>query len=199
MVSGSTWTRKSVVPSARLRYVSREETILLAPLLLVVVAFVAWKFTATGRQFLPAFARLLSTPILRQGPSSVLSGRAYLTGQFRGRDLAIRLQLRRGDYQLGYLVVAMRTIGPPTLDASGIERHTRDAAGRQALFTIATHDLLLSVEGGWLKTMWQPIGFMVFPGRCDVEKWRSVLEAMATVASSLDSSNVTTEETAAAT
>ena len=166
---------------------------MLAPLLLVVVAFVAWKFTATGQQFLPAFARLLSVPNLQQGPLSVLSGRAYLTGQFRGRDIAIRLQSRRGRYQLGYLVVAMRTSGPPIVDANGIETHTRDAAGRQALFTIATHDLLLSVEGGWLKTMWKPIGFMIFPGRFEEEKWRPVLEAMAAVASSLDSStDVTT-------
>lgn len=166
---------------------------MLAPLLLVVVAFVAWKFTAIGREFLPAFARLLSAPNLQQGPLSVLSGRAYLTGQFRGRDVAIRLQSRRGRYQLGYLVVAMRTSGPPILDANGIETHTRDAAGRQALFTIATHDLLLSVEGGWLKTMWKPTGFMIFPGRFADEKWRPVLEAMMTVASSLDSStDVTT-------
>ena len=157
-------------------------------LLLGVMAFVAWKFTTADRQFLPGFARLLSAPVRQQGPLSVLSGRAYLTGQFRGRDVAIRLQKRRGEYQLGYLVVAMRTSGPPLLDANGIETHTADAAGRKALFTIAKHDLLLSVEGGWLKTMWQPIGFMIFPGRFEDRKWRPVLEAMASIASSLDSS-----------
>ena len=176
------------MPGERLRYVSQGETTVFAPLLLGVIAFVAWKFTTAGRQFLPEFARLLSTPALQQGPLSVLSGRAYLTGQFRGRDVAIRLQKRRGEYQVGYLVVAMRTSGPLLLDANGIETHTADAAGRQALFTIATHDLLLSVDGGWLKTMWQPIGFMIFPGRFDDRKWRPVLEAMAAVASSLDSS-----------
>lgn len=164
---------------------------MLAPLLLVVVAFVAWKFTATGRQFLPEFARLLSTSTLQQGPLSVLSGRSYLTGQFRGRDVAIRLQSRRGRYQLGYLVIAMRTSGPAILDANGIETYTRDAAGRQALFTITTHDLLLSVDGGWLKTMWKPVGFMIFPGRFEEKKWRPVLEAMEAVASSLDLKDVT--------
>jgi hypothetical protein len=165
----------------------------LAPLLLVVVGFVAWKFIATGQQFLPEFARLLSAPHLQQGPLSLLSGRAYLTGRFRGRDVAVRLQSRRGRYQLGYLVIAMRTSGPSTLDASGIETHTRDDAGRQALYTITTRDLLLSVEDGWLKTMWKPIGFVIFPGRFDDQKWRPVLESMAAVASSLDqSSDVTT-------
>jgi hypothetical protein len=176
------------VPGERLRYVCQEEATVLAPLLLVVVAFVAWKFTATGRRFLPEFAPLLSTPTLQQGLLSALSGRAYLTGRFRGRDVAIRLQSRRGRYQLGYLVVAMRTNGPPVLDANGLEAHVTDATGRQALFTIATQDLLLSVEGGWLKTMWQPVGFMIFPGRFEDDKWRPVLDAMSAIASSLDSS-----------
>ena len=186
-MSGFSRTQEcSARPAAPIRL--QEETTLLAPLLLAVVAFVAWKFTAAGRQFLPEFARLLSTPALQQGPLSVLSGRAYLTGRFRGRDVAIRLQSRRGEYQLGYLVVAIRTSGPPVLDANGIEAHVTDAAGRQALFTIATHDLLLSVEGGWLKTMWQPVGFMIFPGRFEDEKWRPVLDAMSAIASSLDSS-----------
>ena len=158
-----------------------------ALLLLAAVAFVVWKLNAAGQRFLPGFAQLLTGPHVRQGPASVLSGRSYATGQYRGREVAIRLQVRRGRHQLGYLVVAMRTGGPQALDSSGVDAQTRDDAGRRALFTIAANDLLLSVEDGWLKTMWKPIGFVVFPGTFSEEKWRSVLEAMHTVAASLES------------
>jgi hypothetical protein len=159
----------------------------LAPLLLIIVGGVAWWFMAPGQQFLPAFARLLTLPTIKRGPLSLLSGRSYATGQFKGRDVAIRLQLRRGRYQLGYLVVAVRTGGPETLDSSGVELRVRDDAGKRALFTIAAQDLLLTVEDGWLKTMWKPIGFTIFPGRFAEEKWRPVLDAMQIVATSLES------------
>lgn len=159
---------------------------MLAPLMLIVVGVVAWTLLAPAQQFLPAFARLLTAPSIKQGPLSFLSGRSYVAGQFGGRDVAIRLQQKRGKYQMGYLVVAVRTNGPVTLDANGIEAHARDDAGRRALFTIATNDLLLTVEDGWLKTMWKPIGFVLFPGRFEEGKWRPVLEAMQTVAASLE-------------
>jgi hypothetical protein len=155
-------------------------------LLLVIVAFVVWTLIAPGRAFLPSFAQLLTEAALQQSPLSFFSGRSYVTGRFSGREVAIRLQQKRGKYQVGYLVIAVRTGGPQTLDANGIEAHIRDEAGRQALFTIAASDLLLSVEGGWLKTAWMPVGFVIFPGRFAEEKWRPVLEAMVTVAASLE-------------
>jgi len=158
----------------------------LALLLLVVIAVVVWKLNAAGRQFLPAFARLLTGAQVQRNAASLFTGLSFATGQFHGRDVAIRLQLRMGRYQLGYLVVAMRTNGPQTLDSSGVDSLTRDDAGRRALFTIAANDLLLSVEDGWLKTMWKPVGFMMFPGPFAEEKWRPVLEAMHTVAASLE-------------
>ncbi len=162
----------------------------LALLLLVAIAFVVWRLNATGQQFLPAFARLLDEPRLERGPSSLFSGLSYATGRFRGREVAIRLQLRRGRHSMGYLVVAMRTGGAETLTASDVDAQVQDDAGRRALFSIAQHDLLLSVEDGWLKTMWKPSGFVVFPGSFSEETWRPVLEAMHTVAASLSGSRV---------
>jgi hypothetical protein len=159
---------------------------MLAPLFLIVIGVVIWMFLAPGQQFLPAFAQLLTSPTVKRGPFSLVSGRSYATGQFQGRDVAIRLQLRRGEHQLGYLVVAVRTGGPDTLDYNGIEARTRDDAGQRALFMMAKNDLLLTVEDGWLKTMWKPIGFVMFPGRFAEEKWRPVLDAMQTVAASLE-------------
>ena len=159
---------------------------MLAPLFLIVIGVVVWMFLAPGQQFLPAFAQLLTSPTIKGGPFSLFSGRSYATGQFQGRDVAIRLQLRRGKYQMGYLVVAVRTGGAQMLDYNGIEARTRDDAGQRALFTIANNDLLLTVEDGWLKTMWKPVGFVIFPGRFAEQKWRPVLDAMQTVATSLE-------------
>ena len=157
-----------------------------APLIALVIGVIVWKFLVPGQRFVPAFAELLSGATVQRSIFSVLSGRSYATGQFRGRDVAIRLQLRRGRYQFGYLVIALRTSGPAALDSNGIEAHTRDDAGKRALFAMARHYLLLTVEQGWLKTMWKPVGFVTFPGHFAEEKWRSVLEAMQTVATSLD-------------
>jgi hypothetical protein len=117
---------------------------------------------------------------------SFFSGRSYAMGKFQDRDVAVRLQLKRSRYGQGYLVVAVRTGGQPTLNYDGIEARVRDDAGRRALFTIAKHDLLLSVEDGWLKALWTPQGLVIFPGRFSEEKWREVLEAMRAIAASLE-------------
>jgi hypothetical protein len=141
----------------------------LAILLLVVIACVLWMFNAAGRRFLPAFAHVLTEPRIEQGPFSVFSGTSFVSGEFRGRQVAIRLQSRRGRHHVGYLVIAVGTDGPSNLDASAIDARVRDEAGGRALLTIARHDLLLSVEDGWLKTMWKPVGFVVFPGQFSEE------------------------------
>jgi hypothetical protein len=160
--------------------------ILLTLLLLLVVVVVVWKFIAPGEQFLPGFARLLTAPTIQRGAFSFFSGRSYAIGKLQDRDVAVRLQLKRSRYGQGYLVLAVRTGGEPMLDYDGIDARMRDDAGRQALFSIAAHDLLLSVEDGWLKALWRPQGFVIFPGRFSEEKWRQVLEAMHVVATSLD-------------
>ena len=155
-------------------------------LILAIVVWVVWKLAARGEQFLPRFSRLLTEPRIQRGPFSFFSGRSYAVGKFQGRDVAVRLQLKRGRYAQGYLVVAIRTGGPPALDYTGIDARTRDAAGRRALVSLAAHDLLISVEEGWLKALWRPQGFMIFPGRFSEEEWRQVLAAMHAVAASLE-------------
>lgn len=154
--------------------------------MLLIVGAIVWRLIAPGEQFVPGFARLLSEPAIQRGAFSVFSGRSYARGRFQGREVALRLQLKRSRYGQGYLVVAIRTDGPPALDYDGIDARARDDAGRRALASIAAHDLLLSVEGGWLKALWRPQGFVIFPGRFSEEKWRQVLTAMHTLAASLD-------------
>jgi hypothetical protein len=46
--------------------------------------------------------------------------------------------------------------------------------------------LAISVDEGWLKALWRPQGFMIFPGRLSAQKWGQVLEAMHAVALSLE-------------
>jgi len=166
--------------------VLRRRRTLLTLLLFLVVVVVAWKFIAPGDQFLPGFARLLTESTIQRGAFSFFSGRSYAIGKFRDRDVAVRLQLKRSRYGQGYLVVALRTGGQPMLDYDGIDSRMQDDAGRRALFAIAAHDLLLNVEEGWLKALWRPQGFVIFPGRFSEEKWRQVLDAMQVLASSLE-------------
>ena len=155
-------------------------------LVLAIFVVVVWKLAARGGQFLPDFSRLLTESTIQRGPFSLFSGRSYAVGKFQGREVAVRLQLKRGKYAQGYLVVAIRTGGPAMLDYAGIDARARDDAGRRALVSIAAHDLLISVEEGWLKALWRPQGFMIFPGRFSEEKWRQVLGAMQVVAASLE-------------
>ena len=145
-----------------------------------------WTLAAPGERFLPAFARLLAAPAIQRGVFSFFSGRSYVTGKVHDRDVAVRLQLKRRRYAQGYLVVALRTGGPSPLDYDGINARTRDDAGRRALVSLAGNDLLLSVEEGWLKALWRPQGFVIFPGRFSEEKWQSALDAMHVVAASLE-------------
>jgi hypothetical protein len=167
--------------------VDRWRRTLIILLLIVIVVVVGWKLNAPGQRFLPAFARLMTEAAIQRGPFSFFSGRSYAVGKFQGRDVAIRLQLQRSEYGRGYLVVAVRTAGPPALTYDAIEARTRDDAGRRALVALAGHELLINVEEGWLKALWKPQGFLLFfPGHFSEEKWRQVLEAMHTVATSLE-------------
>jgi hypothetical protein len=158
-------------------------------LLLIVVAAAMWMIAAPGARFLPEFASLLTAPRIERGPFNFFSGRSYTSGEFQGREVVARLQLKRSRYGQGYLVLALRLEGSAALDEAGgeasIDAHVHDAAGRRALSLLASHDVLPSVEEGWLKGLWQPQGFIIFPGRFSADKWRQVLEGMRTLATSL--------------
>ena len=155
-------------------------------LLPIITAALVWKLLAPGERFLPAFAKLLTDPKLERRPLSFPNGRAILTGGFQARSVAVRLQLKRSRHGKGNLVIAMQTEGRPTLDYQGIDVNARDKSGRQALAAIAAEELSISVEDGWLKAMWQPLGFVIFPGRFSEERWANVLQIVHALATSLD-------------
>ena len=153
---------------------------------LVIVVAIVWALAAPGQRFIPAFANLLTEPVIQRGAFSFFSGRSYLSGKFQNREMAIRLQLKRSNYGQGYFVVALRTPGVHSLDYDRLDARVRDDAGRRALSALAGHSLLLNVEEGWLKALWRPQGFGIFPGAFSEQKWRQVLESMQAVASSLE-------------
>lgn len=157
-----------------------------ALLLLVIIIAIAGLLAIPGAQFLPGFARLLEDPRIERGAFSVLSGRSALQGRFQGRDVAVRLQLKRSRHGQGDLVVALRTVADGSLNTAGIESRVRDGEGQRALSTLAAHDLILNVDERWLQARWRPQGFVFFPGRFAEERWRPVLESLRTVAASLD-------------
>ena len=159
---------------------------MLAPLVLIAVGVMVWWLMAPGLKFLPEFSSLLTTPTLEGRALGLLTGRSFLTGQFNGRHTAVRLQLKRNRYSRGYLVVALRTGGPTDMTYDDIDRRARDESARRSLFTLAKEEVRINVEDGWLKALWEPAGFVIFPGTFSAEKWRAVLGAMDTLAASLE-------------
>lgn len=145
---------------------------------------------ATGRStFLPALAKLVDRPEIRRGLANYLGGRSYLVGEFRGRRLTVLLKLKVMKYgEPGYLVIAMETCASPQwLEHDDFEAHARDRDGELALFALkAQHDLELALQDGCVKARWQPMGFFIFPGRFDPQKWQIVLEQMHALAGSLE-------------
>jgi hypothetical protein len=63
----------------------------------------------------------------------------------------------------------------------------RDHDGRRAMYDLVVkHDVTLALDGRWLKATWSPVGFFIFPGRFEPERWRNVLRAMRRVVQSLE-------------
>lgn len=157
-----------------------------ALVVLILVAVIGWTLLSPADRFLSAFATMLSDAKTERHPLARLSGRAYLTGRYAERDVTVRLQSRRGRHSVGYLVIALRTTYPHSLSGADVDRSTSDDMGRRALATLAAHDLLLLVEDGVVKATWRPHGLTFFPGSFVSERWRGVMDAMATVAASLE-------------
>jgi hypothetical protein len=157
------------------------------PLLIIVGLLVWFLHKMGGSDFLPDFARLLDRPQIVDGFTGFLTGRSSLSGEFRGRGVEISLKRKRGRHSLGYLVVTMRTGTPVKIDSHAFSAFRNDRDAELALFALeARHEVKLTHEPYSLKVLWMPIGFFIFPGRFEPEKWRDVLTHMHALAGSLD-------------
>ena len=157
-----------------------------AMLVFLGIGVLVWNFIEPGQRFLPEFSRLLTHPTIQRGRMSFLNGRSALSGQFRGREVAVELQLPRSEHGSSYVAVKVKTSGPRTLTGTEVDSRARSEEARRALYALAMQDLELIVEDGWLRALWSPKPFFIFPGRFSEERWRKILESMQTVASSLE-------------
>ncbi|MGH3116467.1 MAG: hypothetical protein ACRD09_09735 [Vicinamibacterales bacterium] len=141
-----------------------------------------------GKGFLPGFAKLLDRPQIVGGFINGLAGRSYLTGEFRGRKLVILMKRKRGKYDSpGHLVVSMETSAAASIDPHDFAAFRQNRDADLALFALeGRHELRLTHQAGCLKALWQPIGFFIFPGRFEPQKWQNVLEEMHALAGSLE-------------
>lgn len=156
---------------------------------LVLVGLFAWVLHRIGGgDFLPGFATLVDRAQIVEGLSGYLTGRSTLTGEFRGRNVEIFLKRSRGRRTFGYLVVSMQTTAPRSVDSHSFTTYSReDRDAELALFALEVkHEVQLTHDPYCLKVRWMPMGFYIFPGRLDPDKWRDVLTQMHTLAGSLE-------------
>jgi hypothetical protein len=164
---------------------------------LLVATLLSWGlWSAFGRPktaFLPDFATLLDRPEFVHGLENTLAKRAFLKGEFRGRKVVVLLQNGRGEYSRN-LVVSMETRAPVTMESYAFTGYRSDREGELALFALEVkHEFMLRHEEGCLKARWAPqkvtslfnFDFSV-PANFDTQKCQSVLEAMHTLAGSIE-------------
>src|SRR5262245_46280655 len=151
--------------------------------LLVLLAIAFWLASRPDRGFLPNFTALLDRPAFvdDSGPGPIT--RSLLTGGFRGRKVAITLQTRRG---VGALVVSMETHYAATVESYGFTGFKSDRAGELALWSLEVDlGFRLRHSDGCLQGTWGGATFFGFGG-FDAVKMQRVLEAMHTLAASLE-------------
>jgi hypothetical protein len=163
---------------------------MVAPLFVVVLLTVAaWRVYGPRTGFLHAFAKLLDHPEVVEGFANWFIGRSFLKGEFRGRKVVILLQRGHGRYPQ-MLVVSMETYGTSTMDSYEFVGDRFDKESELAVFALEVkHGLKLKHEDACLKARWGRESWpslFIFPGRFDPPKWQNVLEAMRTVAGSLE-------------
>ena len=160
-------------------------------ILLVIAILVAWKLFAQGPRFVEGFSRLLERPVRHKpGPWSFVTGAHHVDGEYQGRLTELTLRQERGNDTPGYLIVSMQALGaaaPSSDDVRVFPESIRDADGRRAMYDLVVkHDVTIALDGRWLKATWKPVGFLIFPGRFEPERWHNVLRDMRRVVQSLE-------------
>ena len=164
--------------------------------LLLVAVLLSWgvwtMFWRPKATFLADFASLLDRPEFVHGLENTLVKRAFLKGEFRGRKVVVMLQNGRGQYSRNF-IVSMETRAPVTMESHDFADYRGDREGELALFALEVkHEFLLRHEEGCLKARWAPEKAMSFVNfdfnfpPFDMQKCRSALEAMHTLAASIE-------------
>ena len=142
-------------------------------------ALIQWMtYVRRKRRFLPHVEALLERPEFEAG----FGGRSLITGKFSGRNVAILAHETEDELTL---LVSMETRAARTMDTYDFADYKGDRGGERALFALQVkHELMIRHVDGWLKAQWYPLGF--FRRTYDRSKWQSVLEAMNTLAGSIE-------------
>jgi hypothetical protein len=155
-------------------------------LLAAVVIWVTYGYGGRRTSFLPDFGRLLELPELADGFSDRVAGRSLLKGEFRGRNVVIVLQHGTED-ESPILVLSMETHAPPTMETYDFAGYKADREGELALFALEIkHQMKLRHRDGYLKAQCYAPSLGFFAGVFDSSKWQTVLEAMDTLARSIE-------------
>ena len=160
-------------------------------LLAIVVGCGLWVYASQRSSFLSDFATLLERPEFVQGLENTLARRAFLKGKFRGRKVVVMLQNGRGEFSRNF-IVSMETHAPVTMATYEFTGYRSDHEGETALFALEVkHQFALRHEEGCLKARWEPqkmapLFTFDFPHNFDLEKCQRVLEAMDTLAGSIE-------------
>ena len=145
---------------------------------------IAVKYGGRRKGILPDFGRLLECPEFVDNVSDWVGGRSVLKGQFRGRNVALLLE--DGELE-STLIISMQTHGARTMDTYDFAGYKGDRESEVALFALEVkHGLMLRHMDGYLKAQGQPPAVGFFQGVFDPSKWQSVLEAMDTMAGSIE-------------
>jgi hypothetical protein len=154
---------------------------LLLVLLVLLSAMVAWLMYGRRKtRFAADFARLLESPRPSDGVGDWIANRSAITGEFRGRKVAIVLQDRNEEPST--LVIAMATHAAPTMDTYDFAGYKGDRDGEVAAFALEVkHGLKLRHVEGWLKASRDSL-----PSSFDPSKWQGVLEALDTLCGSVE-------------
>ena len=162
-------------------------------LIAISLAWVLWTYGRPKTAFLSEFATLLDRPEFVHGLENTLAKRAFLKGEFRGRKVVVMLQNGRGEFSRNF-VVSMETHSPVALESYEFTGYKSDREGEVALFALEVkHDFMVRHEEGCLKARWAPQRMAPlfnfdfnFPPGFDMQKCRSVLEEMHTLAGSIE-------------
>jgi len=170
--------------------ISPREGSMVAPVFVVLILTVAaWRLCGPRTGFLADFAKLLVHAEFVEGFGNWVIKRSFLKGKFHGRHVVVLLQRGRGKYPRT-LVISMETHADATIESSQFGGYRSDKEGELALFALeGKHGLEVMHEGGCLKARWRGEpwrAFTTFPGSFDPPKWQNVLEAMNTLAGSLE-------------
>jgi hypothetical protein len=159
---------------------------MLLPLVLTL-AVIVWLASRLPRQgYLQDFAKLLDGPEFIDGPHPGPTTRHSVKGGFRGRKVLIVLESRRGAYKIA---VSMETHSAETMKSYEFTGYRASREAEMALYALEVkYSLRLTLGDGYVKAAGSPRTSFTFagPGVFEPKRWRGVLEAMHTLAGSLD-------------